>query len=68
MRFIQPAPVLGVIYAEHDELVEESLDDSEARWQDAFWAREIRRPFTWQRWLNWWIARRWLVPRDIRKR
>ena len=61
-------PVAYVIFPEEDWEVEESLDDSVARLDDAFWAKFVYRGFTWQRFIDWWIARRWIVPRDIRKR
>lgn len=44
-----------------------ALDDSRSRQDDAWWAAYIRAPFTPQRYLNWWVARRWVIPRDIRK-
>lgn len=46
---------------------EDQLRESVARMDDAYWARYVMRPFTWQRYINWWIARRWVRPRDIRK-
>lgn len=47
--------------------LEEALDDSRARQDDAWWARYTRLPYSPQRFLNWWIARRWVIPRDIRR-
>lgn len=44
-----------------------ALDDSRARQDDAWWAAYVRAPYTPQRFLNWWVARRWVVPRDIRR-
>ncbi len=49
-------------------LLEEALDADVARYDDAYWARVARRPTSPQRFLNWWIARRWVMPRDIRRR
>ena len=38
-----------------------------ARWDDGYWARVLRLPFTWQTFLNWWVSRRYVVPRDPQK-
>lgn len=44
------------------------LEDYQTHADDAWWAVEIRHwPFSWGRYRHWWIARRWLVPRDIQK-
>lgn len=61
----QPVPVLAVL-GDGDE--EEELAEHLARVDDAYWAEYVRRPFAWQRLTNWWLARRWVVPRDIRRR
>jgi hypothetical protein len=61
-------PVSAVILVEDGFLVQDALDDSTARQDDAFWARQSRLPATPQRLLNWWVARRWVVPRDVRRR
>jgi hypothetical protein len=50
-----------------DDWGSESGDDFVARADDAFWAAFIRRPFSWQQYTTWWVARRWVIPRDIRK-
>lgn len=63
----RPTPVIAVISAEDGEGVEASLDDSRARQDDAWWARFVRGPFAWSRFMQWWVARRWVVPRDVRK-
>lgn len=60
-------PVIAVVSTDFDELVPKSLDESTARKDDAFWAQHMRLPFSWQRFLNWWVARRWVRPRDITK-
>jgi hypothetical protein len=45
------------------------LDESLSRVDDRYWAYEVFvRPFTWQRFLNWWAARRYVQPRDVRRR
>lgn len=44
-----------------------ALDYSRARQDDAWWASYVRAPYTPQRFLNWWVARRWIIPRDIRR-
>lgn len=46
---------------------EAALADSRARQDDAWWARYVRLPYTPQRFTNWWVARRWIIPRDIRR-
>lgn len=45
------------------------FDRTTAFMDDIYWARQVyAKPFTWQRYLNWWVARRWLIPRDVRRR
>lgn len=40
-----------------------------ARWDDGFWSRvAFRMPFSWQWFLNWWVSRRYVEPRDVRRR
>lgn len=44
------------------------LEDVQPRMDDAWWYQEIRRwPFSWRRFDRWWLYRRWIIPRDIRK-
>ncbi len=62
--FFRFAEVIAVIDRED---FAEALDDSRARQDDAWWARYIRLPYTPQRFTNWWVARRWIIPRDIRR-
>jgi hypothetical protein len=38
------------------------------RWDDGMWSRVVRQPFSWRWYTLWWIARRWIVPRDVRRR
>ena len=56
------------ILPEFDHEVQPAIFDLEERLDDSIWARRIRLPFTWQRFINWWVCRRWLQPRDVRKR
>ena len=60
------ASVVAVIDADVGDF-EDAINDSIARQQDAYWARYARGPYTPQRFLNWWVARRWIIPRDIRR-
>ena len=44
-------------------------DEYTARVDDTYWAWATRyRTFTWMEFTHWWVARRWLTPRDVRKR
>lgn len=63
----QPVPVEAVIAVEHPAFEQRAVDDFTAKRDDAFWAMQLKLPFTWQRFLNWWVARRWVRPRDITK-
>lgn len=62
------APVLRVTFPETDADFGPGLADSLARRDDADWAWLVAQPYTPQRFLNWWVARRWVVPRDVRRR
>ena len=62
--FFRLAEVIAVIDRED---FGEAFSDSRARQEDAWWAQYVRRPYTPQRFINWWIARRWIIPRDIRR-
>lgn len=63
-----PTPVLILIDAEHPAHIESAIAEQQARRDDAFWARFVKRfPVTPQGFLNWWVARRWVRPRDITK-
>lgn len=61
----QPVPVLAVLGGESEE---RELEEQVALYDDAYWAVFIRKPFTWPRFMIWHVARRWVEPRDIRKR
>ena len=56
-----------MILAEFDEDVPASLDASLSRLEDSYWSAIAFGRYNPQRFLNWWIARRWIIPRDIRK-
>lgn len=44
-------------------------DESLALQDDAFWSyMAVMAPFSWQLFLNWWVARRYVQPRDVRLR
>jgi hypothetical protein len=60
----------SVAYAvtSEDPFYTEALYESRARQDDAYWAAYVRQPVTPQRYLNWWVARRWIIPRDPRRR
>lgn len=49
-----------------DELAA-AVELDQSRWDDGFWARQCRLPFTWQRFTDWWAARRYVMPRDPKK-
>lgn len=61
-------PVSFVLHAEDADDFEAELDDATARMDDAFWARFVVGPFSWPRFLRWWVARKNVMPRDARKR
>lgn len=64
--FASLTPVIAVISSETGDL-EHALDDSRARQDDAYWLQIAHGPFAWQTFLNWWVARRWIMPRDVTK-
>lgn len=45
---------------------DEAVGDVTARLDDAYWEARLRQPFSWQLFVDWWAARRWVRPRDIR--
>lgn len=61
-----PTRVVAVINSDH-AVSDSMLAEDQARWDDAYWLRVANGPFSWQRFLNWWVARRWVRPRDITK-
>lgn len=64
----RPVPVSRVILIEDGFLLEDALDSDTARMDDAYWSRAARHLLTPQRFMDWWIARRWVMPRDVRRR
>lgn len=44
------------------------FDRTTARLDDAYWERFVRGAFSWARFTTWWVARRFVEPRDIRRR
>ena len=62
-----PAPTIAVITGDQEDMTE-ALYDSVARRDDAYWLRFVRHRFSWTRFMYWWVARRWIVQRDVRKR
>ena len=63
--------MISVMYADLELRADEyeaALDDFTARADDAFWRRFVARHFTWQRFTEWWIARRFIVPRNPSRR
>ena len=62
MRSVARYP-MRVIAVVTDDITEGSLEEDVARWDDTFWSAYTRRPFSWQRFMTWWVARRWVIPR-----
>jgi hypothetical protein len=61
-------PVVAVIDAEWEEDIELAMDEDLAAMDDAYWLWQAwRRPFSWPLFARWWVARRWVMPRDVRK-
>lgn len=56
-----------VVSPEWEDDLGSSYDLARSRVDDAHWARELRRPFTWHLFTLWWVARRWVMPRDPRR-
>lgn len=50
-----------------DEDLGRALEESASRFDDIVWSRFVMMRFTWQRYLDWWAARRWIRPRDVRR-
>jgi hypothetical protein len=59
-------PVLYALTDETDDLAA-GVERSVSRSDDLFWSRFVTRSFTWPRFLEWWVHRRWVQPRDVRK-
>lgn len=60
-------PVVLVAMPEDTDHMIESMEDGISRMDDAYWSRFVRRDFSWQHFTDWWVARRWIIPRDIRR-
>jgi len=61
------APVYIVVVSE-DEDFQQELEAAQSRWDDLVWSRRVMRDrFAWQGFFEWWSARRWIRPRDVRK-
>lgn len=56
-----------MVLVDFEEQLVPAIEDHATRMDDAHWARYVRGPFSWQRFTNWWIARRWVIPRDPRR-
>jgi hypothetical protein len=63
-----PARVSRFISVEDEAAIEAALDDDLAWSDDAYWRRFVDRRFTWERYMTWWVARRFVVPRDVTRR
>lgn len=61
-------PIAGHLMIEDGFLEEAFLDQDMSYRDDAHWARHAARfPVSPQGFLNWWVSRRWIRPRDITK-
>ena len=52
---------------EEEGELQHELDAAQSAYDDRLWSFYVTQPFSWQRFTNWWAARRWVKPRDIRK-
>lgn len=57
-------PIQFAALGEAFEDLAEGLAETMARTDDLYWAFHVTRPFTWQRFIDWWAVRRWVYPRD----
>lgn len=72
MTLEQPAQsfatrILAAITIENEDL-QTGIDYAISRMDDRYWAYYVVQRFTWQRFQNWWSVRRWVQPRDVRRR
>lgn len=62
--------ILGAVtpeFSEDDAPID--FDESLAMVDDGRWSYIVFiHPFSWQWFINWWVARRYIVPRDVRRR
>ena len=63
---VRPVRHVLAVMPEWDEEVVPQIEATRAAIDDDWWAAYIAQPFTWARFVNWWAARRWVVPRDPR--
>ena len=67
-------PVLAVALPGDEVLTIDTVnwDEQLSKLDDMIWSRYVFGrsgwPFSWHNHLMWWIARRWIEPRDVRKR
>lgn len=66
MDLVHGIPAI-VVFPETNEELPEQIIEYQGRMDDAYWSYQLRRPFSWSLYRRWWIARRWVIPRDIRK-
>lgn len=66
-RLVAGFPAAAFLLADYDEQVRPALEDSVARLDDRSWSAFVEGPFSWRRFTTWWVARRWVMPRDVRK-
>lgn len=60
-------PVVSLITPEGERDVPEGYDAYTATVDDLWWSHFVRRSFTWPSFYRWWVARRWVRPRDVRR-
>ena len=56
-----------VVLPEDPDAIWSSVERQASRLEDAYWDAVLRLPFSWQRFHDWWAARYWAMPRDIRR-
>lgn len=44
------------------------IENSMSYFDDLKWSWYVMGPFTWQRFIDWWVARHAVQPRDVRRR
>ena len=59
-------PMVAILSESED--LQAGLDESVSREWDRYWAYFVMQRFSWQRFANWWASRRWIEPRDVRRR
>ena len=61
-----PTPVI-VAMTDSFSSFAQSLEQGTAQMDDLYWWSVAYGPFSWRMFYQWWIARRWVMPRDVRK-